>query len=382
MDTVWVNAICMIAVLLIVLQKFKKLFEEKIVEMDRKVGEKFENVSNKAIKESLGFVQDSSMKEVSKLISPINEQLRSYEMKVNDQLRAYQEKMDRLMKDDAIDRAKMRENFNTVTSRVIEMNKGLTEDAKAFTKAMRGDIRALGKFGEDKAEMIFVASGFNEGREFLKQKMLSSDVGNIKPDFVIKLPDNRAVFVDSKMSLDSFMSYMEAEEEGKRNAFAKEFLERIKDHIKTLCRAGYQKCTEYQSMDYVMMFVGSDRALSLALDMEPDLQRDALKKGILLVGPTTLMCSLKSIEFLSREQRQIENLKSISEVGGHLYTKLTYFLDNLRKANECLDKSSEAMKKALNHLNRGEKSILADARKLNELGGFSAEPLPKIEDME
>lgn len=378
MDIVWMIALCMIIVLFLTFQKFKVLFEEKISEMDRKVGEKFENVSNKTIKESLSLVQDSSLKEVSKIINPLNEQLRTYEAKIDIQLRSYQEKMDRLMKDDAIDRAKMRESFNNVTNRVVELNQGLSEEAKAFTKAMRGDIRALGKFGEDKAEMVLLASGFNEGHEFLKQRILTSESGNIKPDFVIRLPQNRAIFVDSKMSLDSFMSYMESGDEKQKRIFANDFVLRIKDHIKTLAKAGYQHCTEYQSMDYVMMFIGSDRAISLALDVEPDLQREALRKGILLVGPTTLMCSLKSIEFLWREERQVENLKAISELGGHLYSKLTYFLENLKKSNECLNKSSEAMKKALNHLNRGEKSILSDAKKLNELGGFSSDTLPKF----
>lgn len=380
MDTGLLLVICTLFVLVVIFQNFRKAFEEKMQELnkklgekfegkmqelDRRVGEKFESASNKAIKESLSFVQESSLKEVSKLLSPIN-----------DQLRAYEAKMDRLMRDEAIERSKM----NEVLKCVSEVNRGFADEAKAFSKAMRGDIRALGKFGEDKAEMLLVASGFNEGHEFLKQKVLTTESGNIKPDFVIRLPQNRAIFVDSKMSLDSFMSYLETDDESKKGVFANDFAVRIKEHIKTLVKAGYQQCTEYQSMDYVMMFVGSDQAISLALDVQPDLQREALKKGVLLVGPTTLMCSLKTIEFLWREDRQVENLRAISELGGHLHSKLKYFLDNLKKSNECLDKSSEAMKKALNHLNRGDKSILADAKKLNELGGFSSDTLPKFEE--
>ena len=126
------------------------------------------------------------------------------------------------------------------------------------------------------------------------------------------------------------------------------------------------------------MYVGNDRAIALALEIDPDLVRKSLEKGIMIVTPTTFLLTLKVIELFCREDKQIENLKEISAIGGHLYKKIGLFVEKLRDVQSSLDNSSEALKVALNHLNRGNSSILSDAKELNKLGGFSQKDIPEI----
>lgn len=351
--------------LVIVISFLKNWLEAKFTGFDSKIISKIEGMSNKSIAEGLSMAHETSFKELSKVLEPIREKLQNYESK-----------MDKLVKDEAVERSRMTEMIRCVT----DINLAFADEAKTFTKAMRGDIRALGKFGEDKAELALIASGLHEGTDYLKQEVLAAEAGNMQPDFAVKLANNRAVFVDAKMSLDSFMKYLETENEDVRKVQASELVKRINSHVNDLSKKEYHKCTQFKSMDYVLMFIGSDRAISLALDVDSDIQRNALKKGILIVGPTTLMCSLKSIEFLWREERQVENLKEISELGGHLYTKLVYFVQNLKDSQKAFEKSQQCLRTALDHLNRGDKSILADAEKLNELGRFSQKVIPEINE--
>lgn len=376
MENVVVVFVGFICVALIVLNRFTKMFEGKMQELDQKVSEKFENASNKAIKDSLVLVQDTSSKEVVRSLKPVFDQLRTQESKFDDQMRSFESKMDFVLKQSAVQEATIAEKLKSIS----DMQRNFSEEATVFTKAMRGNIRALGQFGEDVAEKILKASALNEGKDYLKQKILPAEFGDIKPDFAILLTQNRAIFVDAKTPLDSYMACMEGDDEAKKKLARVNFVSRIKDHIKDLVKANYSSCTSFKSMGFVIMFVPSQQAIDLAIDLEPELLRDAYSKGIILAGPTSLMCSLKTIEFLWREERQVQNMKDIGEVGGHLYTKLCYMVQGYVECQKALDKFQESFKTSFNHLNRGDKSIISYAKKLNELGNFSQKQLPESEE--
>ncbi len=364
MNTINVALLFLISFTLII-WLLKTWIDKRLSKFDYDILSKVENLSNRSILDGLDMAHDSSFKELSKVLEPIK-----------DKLQIYESKMENMINNETVERTKMKEMMKSIT----EVNFAFTQEAKTFSKVMRGDIRALGKFGEDKAELALLASGLNEGTDFLKQEYLTTGEGSIQPDFTIKLPQERAVFVDAKMPLDSFMKYLESEDDASGKIHSSELVKRINSHVSELSKKNYHSCTQFKSMDYVFMFIGSDRAISLALDVDPDIQRNALGKGILIVGPTTLMCSLKSIEFLWREERQVENLEEIAELGSHMYTKLVHFVQKLKEAQLALDKSNDALKTAMNHFNRGEKSIRGDAEKLNQLGRFSQQPLPELDE--
>mgnify|MGYP006435681173 CR=1 FL=1 len=252
---------------------------------------------------------------------------------------------------------------------VNDINQSFSEEAKKFTLAIRGNIHAVGRFGEDTLQNIFDASGLNEGKDYLKQNSFQSEAnGNLRPDFVLLVPNERGLILDSKLSLDCYMKYVETEGEEFKNGYATNLVKNINNHVSELSKKEYQNIGDFKSYDYVLMFVASDPALYLALSIDKELIRNSLKKGVLIVGPTTLMATIKTIEFLWREQKQVENFKELGITGKKLYEKCAHFVDRLKDTQKHFLKANESLETALNHLNRGNGSIVNEAMRLKELG--------------
>ena len=329
-------------------------FESKLNEVSTRIEKNFEAITNKSLAQNAEFVQNLSTSGVDLVLRPLVEQLKDYE-----------KKMDQMVKDETYERTTLKEMIKCVN----EINQGFSEEAKRFVVAVRGNIHAAGNWGEDTLQNILDSSGLNEGKDYDKQRPCkTSDGGNIRPDFILRAPQNRAVVIDSKLSLDAFMRYIELSDEKEKKQAAKDLIRNINNHANDLSNKQYQEIVGVNSFDYVLMFISSDAALSTALSFDKELIRNALAKNILIVGPTTLMATLKTIQFLWQEQKQMENFKEIGNSGKRLYEKLYHFLERMHDVQKSFDKANDSLGVAFNHLNRGEKSLINEANNLKNLG--------------
>ncbi len=339
-------------------------FEQKLLELSKRIESSFEAITNKSLTRNAEFVQNLSVNGVDLVLRPLVNQLKDYERKV-----------EQIAKEEAKDRT----DLKSMMAYVNEINKQFSEEAQKFVIAVRGNIHAVGRWGEDTLQNILEASGFNEDKDYEKQKTYKTTAGEtIRPDFVIKAPQGRALLIDSKLSLDPFMRFIEAKDDTAKKQAAKELIKSINAHVNELAKKEYQNVEGLNSFDYVLMFVSSDALLSTVLSFDKEIIRNALTKNILIVGPTSLMATLKTIEFLWREQKQMENYKEIGDAGKRIYEKLYHFLERMKDVQKSFDSANKTLGVAFNHLNRGNCCLTAEALRLKELG-ISSEKEIKVD---
>lgn len=332
----------------------ENVLEDQVRKISEQLEKNFESLANKSLAQNAEYVQKMSSNGVALSLTPLLNQLKDYQLR-----------MEKMVRDEEKERVSMIENVKYLSS----MNQKFSDEAKKFMIATRGNIHAIGRFGEDTLENILQASGLNEDVDYLKQKrFLLADKSILIPDFVLLAPNSKGVVIDSKLSLDSYMKYMEAGTPNEKAEFKKELAQKINNHLKELSKKEYQKICDFTSFNYVMMFIASDAALSLALAEDRELLRKALKLGILIVGPTTLMASIKTVEFLWKEEKQVENYKELGRSGQRLYEKCFFMIEKMKDTQKHLSKASDAFDVAFNHLNRGDSSIVCEAFRLKELG--------------
>lgn len=338
----------------------------KYNEIFLKIENQFEAIANKLLVKNSEYIQESSKRGVANLLNPLMQEMKDYESRI-----------EKMVHTESLDRESMKQMILEANN----LQKNFSDDVKKFAVSVRGNIHSMGRLGENCLQGIIDASGLTEGHDYLKQKALLSSDGNcLKPDFVLTLPNGRAIAVDSKLSLDPFFLYMEETDEAKKKSHAMKLLENIEEHVSSLSKKKYQQITEFQMMDFVIMFVSSESVLSLSLSLKPQLLRESLRKGILIAGPSSMMATIKSLELLGRENRQAKNLQEIALVGKKLYERMSFFFDRLNSCQDHLAKASKALDTSINHLSVGEHSVVNEALKLKTLG-ISAEKemvVPKI----
>lgn len=328
--------------------------EQKIAEYLALMSTQFESIANKTLVNNSEYIQESSRRSIGTLLDTMRLEIKDYEARI-----------EKMLHQESLDREGMRQTLNHVNGVYL----GLSEEAKNFSISIKGNIHALGRLGELSLQGILDASAYVEGKDYWKQRSCATaEEVSIRPDFILTLPNGRGIAVDSKLSLDSFLRYMEEPDENARKVHAEKLVENIQAHVASLSKKKYQTINEYQMMDFVLMYVSCESVVSLSLKMSPNLLRDALKKNIVIVTPSSMMVSIRCLELLGREQRQAENLQEIALVGKKLYEKMSLFFDRLSSCQDHLAKASKALDTSINHLTVGEHSIVNEALRLKELG--------------
>lgn len=347
----------------------EELLENKMCLLKRSMEQSFDTMVNKSLVQSSDYIQKTAERNVSNLLRPMMEEIKGYERRIEQMVQA-----------ENCERIEMKEIINSIT----QINRSFTEKASKFVVSVRGNIHGIGRWGEDTLENILITSGYADGHDYHKHKsFITVDGRSITPDFVIKLPQERILVIDAKTSLDHMISYVEASDETIKKQHAEQLVENIKKHVTDLSKKKYHEIKgELTSMDYTIMFISSDPALFLSLSYDNDLIRDALKKNILIVGPTSMMGTLRSIEALSRQHKQVASLKEIVQVSKKFTDKLSFFLERLSDCQSHLTKSTLMLNTAINHLSHGEHSLINEVEKLKELGVSSDKNIviPKVEE--
>ncbi|MDP3517410.1 MAG: DNA recombination protein RmuC [Pseudohongiella sp.] len=296
------------------------------------------------------------------LLQPLHEKISSFEKKVEE---TYSRE------------ARERFSLEKELRNLQTLNARLSEDALNLTRALKGDNKAQGNWGEFILSSILDASGLTEGREYETQRTLlasqphAADDGRMirsQPDVLIYLPDNRQVIVDSKVSLTAYERYCSSDVEEERQVFLQQHVLSLKSHIKQLSEKRYQNLPQLNSLDFVLLFVPIEPAFSLALQKDPGLFNSAFEHQIVLVGPSTLLATLRTIQNIWRYENQSRNAQDIANKAGAMYDKFVNFAEDMDELGKKIDTTRRSYDAAMNKLQLGRGNLISRAETLRELG--------------
>ncbi len=340
-------------------EKLKFLEEAK-----KLMGTEFENLSAKIFDTKSKQFTEANKNNIQNLLTPIQTKLKEF-----------QEKIEKFHLEDETGRASIKAEFEHF--REVSLN--LSQDAQNLTTALKGDTKQQGDWGELILEKCLQNAGLIEGEHYQKQLQIKSEEGTeLRPDFIINLPNNRILIVDSKVSLNGYNNYISADDDEKRKAAAKKHLRSVRSHIQNLSSKSYHDgFNEFGSPDYVLMFMQVEPAYSLAQSLDSNLTTDAFNKNIIIVTPASLMMALRIVNQLWRQEKQVQNVKEIFDRGGKLYEKIRGFLEDFKKVGERLNAAHESYNNASTKLVDGKGSMVRQAEMLHELGVKTDKIIPR-----
>ncbi|HWB27621.1 MAG TPA: DNA recombination protein RmuC [Chitinophagaceae bacterium] len=344
--------------------------KDEIEALGKKFNTEFENIANKILETKTEKFTELNKTNLKTILEPLGENIKEFKTKVEE---VYDKE------------SKERFSLGEKVKELAQLNKAISEEAHNLTKALKGEAKTQGRWGEMILESILEKSGLVKDREYFMEHELLDSNGNplksdsegkkMRPDAVIKYPDNRSVIIDSKVSLNAFTRLIASAdaEEQKRELAA--HVSAVKSHIVALNAKGYDDYDK--ALDFVMMFVPSEPAYIAALQGDPDLWNFAYDKRILLLSPTNLITSLKLIVDLWKREYQNQNALEIAERGAKLYDKFVGFVANLEDVGEHLDKAQGKYSEAYKQLSTGNDNLVLQATKLKALGLKTKKELPK-----
>jgi DNA recombination protein RmuC len=296
------------------------------------------------------------------LLKPFREQITNFSVQSRQQFNT-QEKDRYLLKDELL--------------RLKEMNQQLSNDAINLTNALKGENKMQGNWGELVLERILEESGLREGIEYEKQSTLKSSEGDIyRPDIIIHMPHKRDIIIDSKVSLRAYERFMSENNEVLKHKALKEHLQSIATHIKELSNKEYEKLEGIHSLDYVLLFMPIEGSFLLALQEDGEFFKRAYESNILVVSPSTLLVTLKTIEHIWRTQKQQENSKKIANEAEAMYDKLVGFVEEMLLIGSSIQKTQDSYENAMKKLSSGRGNVIKRAQNMKELGLKPRKVLP------
>lgn len=343
----------------------EKLTDQKaeLEQLNQKFTKEFENLANKILDEkSQKFVQknDDVLKSV---LDPLKERLHEYEKRVS-QTHLESEK----------ERSALREQLK----QLAEMNKRMSDEALNLTRALKGDSKMQGNWGEMILEKILEKSGLEKGREYeIQQSYLDADGNRYQPDVLIRLPENKTLIVDSKVSLVAYERYTSCEDEAQKAQFLKEHILSLRSHVKSLSSKSYQQLYSLKSLDFVLLFVPIESAFALAVSKDNELYNDAFDKNIIIVSTSTLLATLRTVANVWKQEYQSQNALEIARQGADLYDKFVAFTEDLIKIGQKMDDSKKSYSEAMKKLSEGTGNLVKRAETMKKLGLKASKQLPQ-----
>ena len=327
-----------------------------------RLGQQFENLAHRLLEQTSVSFRDLNQQHLDLLLSPLKSQLENFRQQIGQS---------------HAEESKQRHSLQFELQRLAMLNQQITAEAAALTRALKGDSKQQGNWGEVVLSRVLSESGLRPGHEYELQVAVNGEDGRrFQPDVLVHLPGERDVIIDAKVSLTAYERYFNAEEEETREQALKEHVASVRNHVRELGRKGYQQL-ELKTLDYVLMFVAVEPAYQLVLEADPTLTKYALDHNILLVSPTNLLVALRTIDNLWRQERQQQNARLIAERAGRLYEKLRLFIEEMQAIGHSLGKTHESYERAMGRLCNGRGNLIAQAEQLRELGVEVNKPLPE-----
>jgi DNA recombination protein RmuC len=337
--------------------------KEEIEKLQEKFKLEFENIANKLLKDNSKELAETSQKRLQEILEPFKENIKNFEKKVEDKYEKEQK-----------ERISLKEEIKHLT----ELNQQMSNDAKNLTLALKGDSKKQGNWGELVLERILESSGLIKGEEYDTQVASKNLEGErIQPDVVVNLPDNKHIIIDSKVSLTAYTNYLETENENEKDSFLKQHLQSVKKHIDDLSSKNYAQAIGVNSPDFVLMFMPSEPIFSFTLQNDHNIYNYAWDKKIIIVSPTTLLATLKTIASVWKQERQTKNAIEIARQAGALYDKFVGFLNDMEAIKRGIDQSAKAYESAVNKLKTGRGNLVDATIRIKKLGAKTNKHIPE-----
>lgn len=343
--------------------------QEELLDMRNQLNKDFQILANQILEEKTVRFTDVNKTNMEAILKPLSEKLVEFKAKVEE---TYDKE------------SKQRFSLEERIRELVALNNQISEDANNLTKALKGNNKVQGNWGEMILESILEKSGLKKGEEYFAQEFITDEDGNrvrneqqnyMQPDIVVAYPGGRKIIIDSKVSLSAYVRYVEAETDDIRVISEKEHILSIKQHIDELSRKSYQDYVE--SLDFVMMFIPTEPAYILAMQLDSGLWDYAYRKRILLISPTNLIASLKVVSDLWKREYQSRNAIEIAKRGAALYDKFAGFVETLQDVGKNIERSQKSYDKAFSQLKEGNGNLIRQAEMLKELGVKAQKELPE-----
>lgn len=337
--------------------------KEEINQLQEKFSKEFENLANKILEEKTQKFTEQNKENLKNILSPLQDKILHFEKKVED---THKESIDY--------HAALRQQILGLR----EMNAQMSKETINLTKALKGDSKMQGNWGELVLERVLEKSGLEKGREYEVQQSFTNEEGTrILPDVIINLPDGKKMVVDSKVSLTAYEKYVNEEDDVQQNVYLKEHVNSVKRHVEQLSDKRYQDIYQMESPDFVLLFIPIEPAFALALQEDLTLYNKAFEKNIVIVTPSTLLATLRTIDSMWTNQKQQENAIEIARQAGALYDKFEGFVSDLIKIGKKMDEAKVEYSSAMNKLTEGKGNLVTSAEKLKKMGAKAKKALPE-----
>jgi len=326
------------------------------------LGQEFENLANRIFDDKQTKFSQQSKEALENTLNPLRRDLGEFRQQVSS---AYE-------KENA-DRNKLAGQISELQKQTLQ----ISADAVSLANALRGDNKQQGNWGEFVLEKLLEDAGLTKGREYETQVALKDEQGQRRnPDIIVHLPEGRDIIIDAKVSLNDYERYFHAEDDATRQQCLTQHLSSLRSHIKSLSVKDYEKLEGVNSLDFVLIFVPVESAFMLALDSDPDMMKEAYDRGIILVSPSTLMATLRTIKNLWRYADQNRNAQLIADKAGALYDQFALHVEALEDIGKHLDRSKDAWDTAHKRLFSGRGNLVRRTEELKQLGAKTKKSLP------
>lgn len=341
----------------------EKLDEQKqeVNELQQRFSIEFKNLANEIFEEKSKKFTDQNKVNIGELLNPLKEKIGEFEKRVE------QNSKESLEQSTAL-----KEQLKSLR----DLNQQMSKEAENLTRALKGDTKAQGNWGEFILESILEKSGLEKGREYSVQESMTDDEGKrYQPDVIINLPDDKNLIIDSKVSLIAYDRYIGASTDDEQQSELKTHIQSIRTHIKQLDRKKYQTLYGVDGLDFVLMFIPIEPAFSLAVQNDGELFNDAYVQNIVIVSPSTLIATLRTISNIWKNEYQNRNALEIARQSGSLYDKFTAFTEDLIKVGKNIQQTQGSYQDAMNKLVDGKDNLVRKTERLKELGAKASKSI-------
>ena len=328
----------------------------------KQLGEEFNNLANRIFEEKSQRMLETNRDTLQTTLDPLKTQLRDFRKKVED-----------VYDKETRDRVSLLHELGQLK----QLNQRMSEDAVNLTRALKGDKKAQGNWGEVVLERVLEESGLRKGHEYDTQVSAVSEEGQRRqPDVVVRLPEDKDIIIDSKVSLVDYERYVASEDEEERSAALAAHVQAVRQHISDLSKKSYDKLEGLRSLDFVLLFIPIESAFMAAFDSDPDMFRVAYDKQIIVVSPTTLLATLRTVQTIWRYEHQNRNADRIADLAGSIHDQFALVLQSLEDVEKHVDKSADALHEVKKRLSSGRGNMFKRVQDMRKLGARTKRELP------
>ena len=344
------------------LEQLQAKQQQELEHMQQRLTAEFENIANKVLQQRQEDFRQQSSKQISDILLPLNERIKDFREQVNN---AFSQE------------TREKASLQAELKQLIELNQTLSKDATSLTQALKGDVKKQGNWGEFILEKVLEASGLRKGIEYEREVVVHGVEGDtLRPDVIIRMPDNKQIIVDSKVSLVAYEQLQHAESDEQYRTLLRAHTDSLKQHVKELYDKQYQRATGLNTPDFVLMFVPIEASYSIAIQADSTLYDYALERKIVIVSPTTLLATLHTISYVWKQENQSKNALEIARLAGAMYDKLCGMTEDFQKVQKSLDAAQKAYAETYKKLSEGNGNVLRTADRIRELGAKASKNLP------